>query len=91
MDAERASFRTARGELLDRELDAQVDEQEDQSERGEQLEVLGVGEEHRPRCERTDEDAREHEERDRGPTRRPAPPSRNASPSATSSRPIGAR
>jgi hypothetical protein len=62
----------ARGELLDRELDPQVEEQEDQAERGEQLEVLGVAEEHRPRCERADEDAGEHEERDGGQADAPA-------------------
>jgi hypothetical protein len=65
-------------ELVQRELDAEVEEQEDQPERREQLEVLGVGEQHQARCVGSDEDPGEHEERDRGQADAPSEPGEQA-------------
>ena len=58
--ARRSRAATAtRGEVAERELEPEVEQQQDEAERGEQLEVLGIVDECDPGRVRTEDDSRE--------------------------------
>ena len=66
------------GQLAERELQAQVEEQQDEPERGNQLQVLRMLDQLEARCLGPEQDARAHEEGDRGQTYSPTEPGEDA-------------